>query len=92
MNYYAFTDIVFNPQKSLNCQAVAAAIYVSLRKQNLLQQALRDKNLFLKIVYPHFKQQCSAKIMNGEFNIQSYSESTQPMMTPFTYILSKQFS
>ena len=55
MSYDAFTDIVFNPQKSLNCQAAAAAIYVSLRKQNLLQQALKDKNLFLKIVYPHFK-------------------------------------
>ena len=55
INYDAFTDIVFNPQKSLNCQAAAAAIYVSLRKQNLLQQALKDKNLFLKIVYPHFK-------------------------------------
>lgn len=55
MHYDAFTDIVFNPQKSLNCQAAAAAIYVSLRKQNLLQQALKDKKLFLKIVYPHFK-------------------------------------
>ena len=54
MHYDAFTDIVFNPQKSLNCQAAAAAIYVSLRKQNLLQQALKDKFSFLKIVYPNF--------------------------------------
>jgi len=54
INYDAFTDIVFNPQKSLNCQTAAAAIYVSLRKQNLLQQALKDKISFLKIVYPNF--------------------------------------
>jgi len=30
MNYRAFTDIEFNPAKSLNCQARAAAVYVSL--------------------------------------------------------------
>lgn len=36
IHYDAFTDIVFNPQKSINCQAEAAAIYVSLQKQGLL--------------------------------------------------------
>lgn len=36
MVYDAFTDIEFNPAKSLACQARAAAIYVSLRRQNLL--------------------------------------------------------
>lgn len=30
MRYRAFTDIEFNPAKSLNCQARAAAVYVSL--------------------------------------------------------------
>ena len=34
--YDAFTDVVFNPQKSLNCQARSAAIYVSLRRLGLL--------------------------------------------------------
>lgn len=51
MEYDAFTDIAFNPQKSINCQAEAAAIYVSLRKQNLLLKALEDKDSFRKIVY-----------------------------------------
>ena len=51
LNYDSFTDIVFNPQKSLNCQAMAAAIFVSLSKQNLLETALKDKNKFLEIVY-----------------------------------------
>lgn len=49
--YDAFTDIAFNPEKSLNCQAEAAAIYVSLQKQGLLSIALTDKESFLKIVY-----------------------------------------
>lgn len=52
INYDAFTDIAFNPQKSINCQAEAAAIYVSLRKQGKLLDALKDKDSFLNIVYP----------------------------------------
>ena len=52
LDYEAFTDIVFNPQKSLNCQAIAAAIYVSLRYQNLLKESLKSPQNFLNIVYP----------------------------------------
>ena len=51
IQYDAFTDIVFHPQKSINCQAEAAAVYVSLQKQGLLQDALKDKDSFLEIVY-----------------------------------------
>ena len=52
VGYDAFTDIAFNPQKSVNCQAEAAAIYVSLVKQGLLEEALKDKDRFKEIVYP----------------------------------------
>ena len=34
MNYDAFTDIAFNLDKSINCQAEACAFYVALRKRN----------------------------------------------------------
>lgn len=51
MQYDAFTDIAFNPEKSLNCQAEAAAIYVSLRRRGLLEDALKSQEDFLKIVY-----------------------------------------
>lgn len=53
LNYDAFTDIAFNPQKSINCQAEAAAIFVSLHKQGLLEKALIDKDTFLDVVYPN---------------------------------------
>ncbi len=60
IEYDAFTDIAFNPQKSINCQAEAAAIYVSLYRQGLLQEALRDKDAFLNVVYPeHFQKKQS---------------------------------
>ena len=52
--YDAFTDIEFNPKRSLNCQAEAAAIYVSLSKQGLLQDALASEDSFREIVYPSF--------------------------------------
>lgn len=51
MEYDAFTDIAFNPQKSLNCQAEAAAIYVSLKRQGMLGEALKSKEQFKKIVF-----------------------------------------
>lgn len=51
MEYDAFTDIEFNPQKSINCQAEAAAIYVSLKRQGMLEEALENKEKFKEIVY-----------------------------------------
>lgn len=48
----AFTDIAFNPDKGkVNCQAEAVAIFVSLSRQNLLDNALADEKNFLRIVY-----------------------------------------
>lgn len=38
LSYDAFTDIEFNPQKSLNCQAAAAARFVSLHRLGLLKK------------------------------------------------------
>lgn len=51
MEYDAFTDIVFHPNKSLNCQAEAASIYVALRKADLLEQAMADKETFIYTIY-----------------------------------------
>ena len=51
MEYDAFTDIEFNPNRSINCQAEAAAIYVSLQQQGLLGEALQSKERFLEVVY-----------------------------------------
>lgn len=41
--YNAFTDIEFNHNKSLNCQARAAAIFVTLCKRGTLKEFLDDK-------------------------------------------------
>lgn len=51
VKYDAFTGIVFTPEKSVNCQAAAAATYVSLYRKGLLEQATASKAVFLHIVY-----------------------------------------
>lgn len=49
--YDAFTDIEFNPKRSINCQAEAAAIFVSLSRQGLLRDALEAEDSFREIVF-----------------------------------------
>lgn len=47
--YDGFTDIEFNPQKSLNCQAKAAALFVALNRLGL-QDTITDFNKFLSLL------------------------------------------
>lgn len=51
LKYDSFSDILFNPEKSINCQARSAAIFVSLFKSGLLKNALQDHISFKNIVY-----------------------------------------
>lgn len=50
LNYQGFTDIEFNPKKSINCQARSCALYVSLVKRGKLEEALSDRSLFCDIL------------------------------------------
>lgn len=45
-----FTDIEFNPKKSVNCQARGAALFVSLLERDILREVLRDKETFIEAV------------------------------------------
>lgn len=47
--YGCFTDIEFNPARSVNCQAYAVALYVSLRACDRLDAALRDPAAFRRL-------------------------------------------
>lgn len=51
LGYEAFTDIAFNPERSINCQAYAAALYVSLVRRNMLDRTfLQDQQRYLDTV------------------------------------------
>ena len=49
MQFDTFTDIEFNPQKSINCQARTVAIFVTLNKYGLFDKFISDKELFKSI-------------------------------------------
>lgn len=50
VGFDAFTDIEFNPLRSINCQAYSLALYKALSLRNLLGEALRSRSSFLKLV------------------------------------------
>lgn len=49
-DYAGFTDIEFNPEKSINCQARTCALLVSLLKLESLDDALRSQSDFIAMV------------------------------------------
>nr|WP_227751444.1 hypothetical protein [Tabrizicola oligotrophica] len=50
MAYDAFTDIAFNPEKSINCQAGSVALYVSLKRRGLLEEVLGSRDNYLTLI------------------------------------------
>lgn len=53
----AFTDIEFNPEKSINCQAYSVALYRALEWRGLIQEAISDRRTYFDIV--------SSKLVNN---------------------------
>jgi hypothetical protein len=47
-SYDAFTDIAFNPKKSLSCQARSAALFAVLSASGALQEARSSQSAFLQ--------------------------------------------
>ena len=59
LQYDAFTDIEFNPNKSINCQAASAAIYKSLVTKSLIKEVMESSEKFTDI----FKQFSTNQVM-----------------------------
>jgi len=52
VNFSVFTDIEFNPQKQVNCQARAFAEFMSLQRRSLLEEAANDFDFFASLLSP----------------------------------------
>lgn len=69
MKYDGFTDIEYNPKKSINCQAYSVALFTALYKRGLLSQALetpekfKDTILKFKIVNANEDQHVSPRLI-----------------------------
>jgi len=57
-SYAGFSDIEFNPNKSLNCQARSCALYSALHSDGVLKDAMANKDLF-KSFYGNVENQHS---------------------------------
>lgn len=78
--YKGFSDIAFNPEKSFSCQARSAALYVSLKRRNLIQTALRSKDDFLRILRP-FEYRISTQVSEG-VQEELFGEYAKPEKKP----------
>lgn len=50
--YAGFTDIEFNPARSINCQARSCATYVALERLELLDECVRSSERFMQVLLP----------------------------------------
>ncbi len=64
VQYNAFTDIEFNPKKSINCQAYSTAMFVALARRGLLTN-IKDRTEFLKF-YTNFSVSNAYKSDEGQ--------------------------
>lgn len=48
--YGGFTDVEFNPHKSINCQARSCALFLSLMKREQLDEATASPNDFIRVL------------------------------------------
>ena len=69
LNYDGFTDIEFNPQKSINCQARSAAIFVSAYKTMNIFDVISSQNNFLSVYNDISYAEYSDSNKNSLFNI-----------------------
>lgn len=51
--FVGFTDIEFNPARSINCQARSVALFCSLKANHLLEEAMQNPHAFLQVLRGH---------------------------------------
>jgi len=77
LKYDGFTDIAFNPEKSINCQARSAAIFVSLSRQGILDRTDNFES-FLSLF---LRKNTSKAATSHEHNMPAPITSTAPVET-----------
>lgn len=65
LNYNGFTDIEFNPKKSINCQAFSVALFISLEKSGFLKEALATPEDFLEVAKDEYNKSTSTQAVQG---------------------------
>jgi len=66
--YRGFTDIEFNPKRSINCQGRTCALLVSLMKLNCLEDTLHSQDRFIETIKnDSLRKSHSSDLRQGRF-------------------------
>jgi len=57
LDFDAFTDIEFNPKKSINCQAASAAIFKSLVSKSLIEYSMKSTENFIEVLSNYYSKE-----------------------------------
>ncbi len=63
--FAGFTDIEFNPTRSINCQARSCALFVSLQRRNLLDTAIASPAGFIDLMNRDLSDQSVLRTKSG---------------------------
>ena len=66
--YAGFTDVEFNPHRSINCQARSAALFLSLMKRGQLDEALQSPCDFVRVLK---ESEYRPQLRADDFEVQS---------------------
>ncbi len=80
-DYKGFSDIAFNPKKSFNCQARAAALFVSLCHNDEIDRVVEDKNYYIDLITKNNSNNISS-MENQKKSNKSKEQYLQPEL-PF---------
>lgn len=90
LQFSGFSDIEFNPIKSISCQASAAALYVSLYKQNLLEKVIFDKSKYLELMGYNVESQMDISAFSNENTSNSNSlDKLFPLLNKWRFLIKK---
>ena len=57
LDFDGFTDIEFNPKKSINCQAASAAIFKSLVSKSLIEYSMKSTENFIEVLSNYYSKE-----------------------------------
>jgi hypothetical protein len=64
--FVGFSDIEFNPERSINCQARSVALFFSLKSNNLLEDAMASSQAFVQLLQEHEYQVHGTRTVSQE--------------------------
>lgn len=76
LEFSVFTDIEFNPDKSINCQAYSAALYVSLANRGILERTLRSRSNYFELlgIKNDYDKKVTCRLKSKQLSLPGFNE------------------